>query len=177
MVSLVTLFALMLTSPDSDPVGDAKRDLRAGPVEFVCDAMRLVNKPRRTLCRGHVVVRRGDWLLCCEQFEGTMDESGQWQRLVCSKNVRARRKDEMMWAQEATFLFTAGSLTLTGKPLLLRGASLLHGERIVIDTKGERAQIERPRGRTLAGPPAILPPLPTGDVPTQCPLPSAPPPR
>ena len=152
----------------------------AGPVDFVCDSMQLTSDPNVAVCRSNVVGRRGDIIFCCDHFEGTMSDEGGWERLVCSRNVRAQRGDEVMWSDRATFVMATNDLILTGHPRVRRGKSILLGERIVIDTKHDRAHIEQPRGRMeAAGESAAapaLPPLPLeGELPRKCPLPEAPP--
>jgi len=145
------------------------------------------------------VIKRGELWVCCAKLEGLLDDEGVWQRLICTGDVRAWRLDELMWADVATYERTTNLLTLTGRPLLQRGRSVLAGERIVVDTKVERAQVEKPRGRleqVKATPPAgtaapaapaapapasplaalpapvVLPP--SGELPRQCPVPAAP---
>ena len=140
-MTLVYLWLALAAPPDPSLLA-----LREGPIDFRCDHGQAYSKPRRWLCRQNVVVRRADLLLCCEEFEGYQGDDGKWQRFVCSKNVRARRAAEMMWADRATFVVETSDLILTGKPLLQRGKTILRGERIVVDTKYEQARIEQPRG-------------------------------
>jgi lipopolysaccharide export system protein LptA len=138
------------------------------PVDFRCDQMRMTMKPRQVVCEQNVVVRRGDWVLCCERFEGSQDKRGAWQRLTCGDNVRAQRGDELMWGQSAVYLFETTDLIVSGDALLRRPTSLLRGDRIVVDTSRDQAHIERPRGR-LEGAEVIIPPLPDG-LPERCPV-------
>lgn len=138
------------------------------PVDFRCDRMRMTATPRSVTCEQNVVVRRGDWLLCCEIFEGTQDKTGAWRRLTCSQNVRAQRNAERMWSGRAVYVFETSDLILTGDPLLQRPTSLLSGERIILDTSRDQAHIERPRGKLQDHDVAIEPLAP--GLPEQCPI-------
>lgn len=178
-MAIVLLIVALLGGPGSPSELQAvKESAKRDPVDFVCESMQLFSKPNRAVCNVDVVVRQGDLLLCCEQFEGYMNERGGWERLVCSQKVRAQRRGELMWADRATFILATNDLILIGHPALQRGKSILNGERIVIDTKLERAHIEQPHGRlapatdTTAEPAAL--PL-TGELPRKCPIPAAPP--
>ena len=178
-LATVVLYAATVAGADPSAPPSPLDPLREeAPVEFVCDAMQLFSKPNRAVCTHNVVVRRGDILLCCDRFEGLLDERGVWQRLTCSDRVRAQRGDELMWADRAVFEVASARMTLTGDPRVHRGRSVLRGERIVVDTRNDRARIEQPRGRVepAANAPApIPPPALEGELPRRCPVPAAPP--
>lgn len=173
------LLLLLLLAPVAPGELQAVKDsAQTGPIDFVCEHMQLLSNPNRAICRERVVVRRGELLLCCEHFEGYMNDKGGWERLVCSNKVRAQRHGELMWADRATFVLAINDLILTGRPRLQRGRSVLAGERIVIDTEREQAQIEQPRGRLEPASEEVPDPaeLPlTGALPRECPVPAAPP--
>src|SRR4051812_21134041 len=57
----------------------ADKRLAEGVLDFRCDSMLIYTKPNRNVCRGHVVLRRGDLLACCESFEGMADDKWAWQ--------------------------------------------------------------------------------------------------
>lgn len=155
--------------PSQDPV----------PLDFRCDGMQVNSKPNRSLCKGNVVVRRPDLLLCCNVFEGRAADDWQWDSFTCVDDVRAKRGDELMWADQADFVVATDDLTLTGRPLLHRGKSLLTGERIVINIKSDRARIEKPRGhlgRDSDLQLSEIEPVPEGTpLPAVCPIPPSPP--
>lgn len=170
---MIVLLAALVFSAPNEPV----KPLEQGPVEFVCDSLQLFNKPRRVVCTKNVVARRGDLTLCCDHFEGIMNDKNEWERLICSHHVRAQRGDEIMWSDKAIFIMATSDLILTGRPRVRRGQSVLAGERIVIDTKNDRAHIEQPRGRVepVTEGAAPIRPLPlTGELPRRCPVPSSP---
>lgn len=155
------------------------RQAKRRPVDFRCDAMDVLTKPNRTICRGNVVIRRPDLTLCCEHFEGLADAEWQWRRLVCSRDVRARRGNEVMWAKQAEFDPQTDNLQLTGTPLLQRGKSLLAGDRIVVDVRRDRARIEAPQGRIAADARVALPKHAPPEslqtpLPERCPIPPPP---
>ncbi|RYF09958.1 MAG: hypothetical protein EOO40_05990 [Deltaproteobacteria bacterium] len=144
------------------------------PIEFRCDSMSVLSGPNRNLCRHNVVIRRGDLVVCCEQFEGVADEAWQWQRFVCRKDVRARRGADTIWAEEATFFAAGADLVLQGKPILQRGDSILQGERVRLNMRDDRAHITRPIG-SLQSPAAAATALPiaasgSGPLPATCPI-------
>lgn len=138
--------------------------------------MRLESSPNRAFCKGNVVARRDNLLVCCASFEGTADAEWQWSSFLCKDGVRAKRGEEFMWSSEAHFDLATGKLILRGKPLLQRGPNLLRGTRIVIETEADRAHIDNPRGRLEPGyPPKTAAPLdPKKELPSRCPLPEAP---
>lgn len=141
MTLLFVLTVLTAPAPKS-PVGGEQ-----GPIDFRCDGMQIFSKPNRVECKGNVVVRRRDILLCCETFEGFGDEKWQWEKFTCSGDVRGQRPDELMESDFAVFVLGTNDLVLTGRPRLQRGKSLLAGERILVNVKTNQAQIEKPRGR------------------------------
>ena len=165
-------------TPQKDaPAADKRAALAGhGPLDFRCDGMQVLAKPNRTLCRGNVIIRRSDILVCCDNFEGEADDNWQWQRLVCFDNVRAQRHDETIWAQHAEFVPQSSDLVLTGRPVVKRGESVLEGERVIVNTNDEHARIEKPRGQLLSldmkqkAPPAVDPSAPLPPLPKKCPL-------
>jgi lipopolysaccharide export system protein LptA len=168
MVPALVAALLLLQAPPAKPGSQ-------GPLDFRCDDMNVVSKPNKVLCKGTVLVRRTDVLLCCDVFEGFADDKWGWEKFTCAGNVRAHRGDELMWSEHAEFLLGTSDLILTGKPRLQRGASLLNGERIVIDVKNDKARIEKPRGRIQQADVSDVPPLAphTDDtpLPETCPVP------
>lgn len=187
MIALVVSSIVLATAPTgtSGPAKPASKPgstlpkMGSGPLDFRCDGMRVTSKPNRVTCEGNVIVRRADLLVCCELFEGVADEKWSWLSFVCKRDVRGARVDELMWSQQADFDLTTGVLVLTGKPRLQRGASLVDGERVVIETETERARIDKPQGRItpseLEAPqgPASLVPL-GAELPAICPVPKTP---
>ncbi len=170
---LITVTAALAAPGDRH--GDLNKD--EGPIEFRCDAGQGFTNPNRWICRDNVIVRRGSLLLCCTVFEGYTGADGGWNRFTCTGDVRARRGDETMWAQKATFILEDNDLILTGNPTLMRGRSLLEGERIVVDTKYDRAHILNPRGRLHPASAQMKTPKPspvTGPLPKKCPVRAAP---
>lgn len=152
----------------------ANREAPTGPLDFRCDKMNLASKPYRVRCRGNIVARRDNLLVCCDRFEGIGDESGQWREFTCIDRVRAVRSDELMWSKRAHFDLETGNLTLTGEPRLRRGANVLDGETIVIETETDRARVVKPRGRLEPDAKEAAPPIaiPQGELPATCPLPA-----
>ena len=151
-----------------------------GPLDFRCDNMQVFSKPNRTLCRGNVVMRRSDILVCCVQFEGVADERWQWEKLVCNEDVRAQRGDEILWADKAELMPKSSDVVLTGRPVVRRAESVIEGERITVNASEDRARVDKPRGHfgpndfkvsTKPAPPAAAAPAP---LPGTCPVPGAP---
>lgn len=191
MIALVVSSIVLATAPTAAPgastptakpaskPASALPKMGSGPLDFRCDGMRVTSKPNRVTCEGNVIVRRADLLVCCELFEGVADEKWSWLSFVCKRDVRGARTDELMWSQQADFDLTTGVLLLTGKPRLQRGASLVDGERVVIETETEKARIDKPQGRItpseLEAPqgPASLVPL-GAELPAICPVPKTP---
>ncbi len=173
-LSILTIFTTQTLAAESS---------KAMPfVDFRCSRMQLYTSPDRAVCSKNVVLRRADMWICCDTFEGTQigtkKSAGQFDRLSCHGNVRAQRGDEVMWANEAVFMVSSGKLVLTGKPLVQRGASLLSGRRVIVDTTLDRAYIESPTGRvnrtelrTMAKPADLSS---TAHLPRKCPLPARP---
>lgn len=153
----------------------ADKKLGEGPVDFRCDNLTIHTKPNRNTCRANVVIRRGDMLVCCEVFEGFADDSWAWQRFTCTKDVRAQRGIETVWADKAEFFTADNDLVLTGHPVLHRGDSVLEGERVILDVKEDHARIFRPRGRMdmeASQLPKTPPAVPDGPLPAVCPIPA-----
>ncbi|MBJ81107.1 MAG: hypothetical protein CMH60_07310 [Myxococcales bacterium] len=144
-------------------------------VEFRCDNMQVDTKTHLTLCNKNVVMRRGDVLLCCNTLEARSDKDWQWKTFDCIDKVRAQRKNELMWANKASFEYLKNEIYLTGKPYLKRGASLLTGKKIIIDLTKEVAKVIKPRGTINSkntnlvemkdGKPSI------SELPNRCPIP------
>ena len=161
--------------PAVEKPGMADKKLGDGPVDFRCDNLTIYTKPNRNMCKANVVIRRGDMLVCCEVFEGFADENWAWQRFTCSKEVRAQRGIETVWADKAEFFAAENDLVLTGRPVLHRGDSILEGERVILDVKEDHARIFRPRGRMDMDAnqlPKTPPAIPEGPLPAICPIPA-----
>ncbi len=158
--------------PNTHTTNDKLADL---PIEFRCDNMTIKSEPNRNVCSGRVVLRRGTMLVCCNNFEGVADARWQWQRFVCTGDVRAFRDLETVWADKAEFFVADNDLVLTGHPVLHRGASLLEGERVTMNIQENYARVLKPRGRmgtNRAAPVGRAPlPMPTGTLPQICPIP------
>jgi lipopolysaccharide export system protein LptA len=167
MVRVITLLAL-LAAPTTEEA----------PLEFRCDGMEVLRSPNRTICRGNVVARQADLLICCDQFEALADDQWQWTSLRCENGVRARRGDERMWSQRADIDLKGAKLTLTGKPWLERGSSLLQGSQIVVTLSGDHAVVNNPRGIVAdaksPAPPSLRPLEASGALPATCPISKAP---
>lgn len=167
-----------LAQKSTDPTTSAPRSNRAdeaptGPLDFRCDRMNMTSKPNKVRCRGHIVARRDNLLVCCDRFEGAADDEWQWREFTCVDRVRAVRNDELMWSEKAHFDLKTGKLVLTGEPRLRRGPNLLDGVKIVIDTDSDRARVTKPRGRLEPDNEDVADnfTIPEGELPTECPLP------
>lgn len=171
-LTLMTAFVLALLLGHA-AAQSGERDAPEGPLDFRCDRMNLESKPNKGVCTGNIVARRDTLLVCCDKFEANADDKWDWQQFVCVDRVRALRGDELMWSDRAHFNLETGALTLTGRPRLRRGPNLLRGDRIVIDTKSDRAQVIKPRG--VLDPDSALETavsMPSGELPSRCPLPA-----
>ena len=144
-------------------------------VEFRCDNMQVDTKTHVTLCTKNVVLRRGDVLLCCNKLEAHSDKEWNWQTFNCLENVRAKRKNELMWSNKASFHHLKNEIYLTGTPYLKRGSSLLNGKKIIIDLSKESAKVIKPRGTINAENAEALKAenieTQTGPLPERCPIP------
>jgi len=168
--------ALVVMSQGQPAAGESPAETQP-PLEYRSDTMQVFTKPNRAVLRSNVVIRRGDLLVCCENFEGLADAEWGWQRFVCTEKVVAQRSDETMWADKAEFILETSDLILTGKPLLQNGKSFLEGTRIIVDTERDRARVIKPRGRIYSAKESVKsrPPVTIeGELPATCPLPSAP---
>ncbi|MEZ4269978.1 MAG: LptA/OstA family protein [Myxococcota bacterium] len=143
------------------------------PVDFRCDGMHVDTQPRRMVCRGNVVAQQKGLLICCEEFVGYAKADGSWTHFVCSKDVRAQRNDEQIWSEQATFDLDSGKLFLTGSPKVRRGKSVLSGDRVIVETKRDRVNIDKPRGQVVSNAaPVQVQVIPEGaELPAICPLP------
>jgi lipopolysaccharide transport protein LptA len=146
------------------------------PISFRCDNMEVTQNPARSHCRGNAIARQENILICCEAFVTKADKDWQWQSLHCVGNVRAKRGEELAWANEAIFKVNEGLLTLEGNPILQRGKSLMRGEQIIIENKRNKASILKPTGIMHHTPAKKTPSLSkTSDaLPGTCPLPPRP---
>ena len=167
MLRLAALVALLSVPSQSE-----------SPLDFRCDGMEVLKAPNRTICRGNVVARQADLVICCDQCEAVADKAWQWTSLRCQKDVRAQRGDELMWSESAQIDLEASKIMLTGQPLIERGMSLLSGSKITVTLSGDHALVDNPRG-SVATPSqntAIKEPKPlfTGALPATCPIPKAP---
>ena len=171
MVRVLTLLAL-LGAPNTP--GET-------PLEFRCDGMEVLSSPNRTICRGNVVVRQSDLTLCCDHFEASADAQWQWTSLRCIDGVRAAKGDERMWAHRAEINLLDSTITLTGRPWLERGTSLLQGEQIVVTLAGDHATIRKPRGLVVDPKRRVAPVTPQPSLheplPKTCPVAAAPQPK
>jgi lipopolysaccharide transport protein LptA len=127
---------------------------------------------------GHVVVRQDLWLLCCDQFEATTDETGAWQSMRCKGQVRGYYNGRKLWADRADFSPGAHALTLTGRPRITQGHSHLEGAKMIVRTDTEHVHVVGPKGAMVTeptdSPPNPPPNFLTGPLPSTCPWPWVP---
>ena len=139
MLATTLIIVSLLTAESTEPP----------PVEFRCDSLKVDSGPGQSSCKGNVVVVRGPVLMCCDNFKAQADEDWKWETFTCSGNVRAQRFNEFVWSDRATFLFEQSLITLTGKPILRRGRSLMTGKLVKIDLQNDQAHVSSPRGRIM----------------------------
>jgi len=140
--------------------------------------MEIFNQTHRAKCINNVVVRTQKMMLCCDSFEAFADENWNWNSLICMQNVRAQRKNELVWAEKANHNPAQSKVVLTGAPLLKRGASWLTGVEIVVRLNSENALVKRPQGIIIRQDTSSVQPIDFIDsrkpLPEFCPLPSRP---
>ena len=145
------------------------------PVVFRCDGMEVTQEPARSHCQGNAIARQDNILICCQSFVTKADSDWQWQTLHCVGDVRASRGEELVWAKEAVFNISDGTLKLEGQPLLQRGKSLMQGKEIIIEKDFNKARVIKPKGIMHHTPENIrAKKLMTGELPATCPLPPRP---
>lgn len=131
----------------STPTSTKNQLAGQGPLDFQCDNMQVRTKPNGAVCTGNVIVRRSDMLVCCKQLVGVANDKWEWQSLICQDDVRAQRGEELMWSDKAEFLPETQDLVLTGRPIVVRGESVLEGEKVLVNIKEDSARVIKPRGR------------------------------
>jgi lipopolysaccharide transport protein LptA len=142
MLTSAFLWAWLAVSSGDKP----SEGSRPAPLDFRCDAMQVHSDPNKTVCTGHVVIRRGDVWVCCNRFIGTADKNWEWEHLLCEGDVRAMRNGEWAWSEHAEFFYRENDVVLWGNPVLQRGDNVLFGEKIRIDTAVRKAHVIKPRG-------------------------------
>jgi lipopolysaccharide transport protein LptA len=118
----------------------------AAPTAFRCDALHTDTREHKSRAQGHVVLRHGEALLCCDVASGEADSSWQWQRIACHGDVRVSTQDALLWASDADYDPVQQRLVLTGSPRLRRGTSTLRGRRIVVELARGTVAVEQPQG-------------------------------
>lgn len=145
-----------------------------GPIEFRCDKLEVRSKPEhRQICRGHVIVRRDDLLLCCTTLTGESSADWALQQIVCTGDVRLKRANQTVWSDAARYDVARGEIWLGGAPLLERDGSQLTGEQIIINLSQEHARVVRPRGQLAGMAAPSLPPSSSTQasvLPRACPI-------
>jgi lipopolysaccharide export system protein LptA len=141
-------------------------------LDFRCDAMQVHTDPNKTICTGHVVIRKDSVLVCCDTFVGLANSRWEWEHLTCKGDVRAVREGETAWGDEAEFSYTSNDVLLRGNPVLKRGESLLFGDTINIRTDTKKAHVIRPRGLlvTKDKPGVAVKSYVKGKLPSKCPV-------
>lgn len=151
-----------------------------GPIDFRCDRLEVLSKPEhRQICRGHVVVRRDELILCCNALTGASDIDWAVQRISCVGDVRLQRGAQIAWADYGQYDLATGEVVLTGHPVLERAGSRMAAEQLTVRLDEQFARVLRPRGQMTQALPAAAPPAaPTwlqGPLPALCPIGAKPP--
>lgn len=145
-----------------------------GPLNFRCDSLEVLSKPaHQQRCRGHVILRRDDLLLCCATLTGDSNADWDLQQVTCVGDVRLQRGEQTLWSDAGTYDVRSGEVTLKGRPLLERGGSRIAGDQMVVSLREQEARVIRPRGQLTPG---AQPPAPAntfdfkGPLPALCPI-------
>lgn len=159
-------------TPGQRPV--AAGHVPQGPIDFRCDKLEIISKPQnRQICRGHVVLRRDDLLLCCTTLIGESDAQWSPQQIICTGDVRLQRANQTVWADAGRYDVALGEVVLTGAPMLERDGSQVFGEQMIVNLSTQQARVVRPRGQLAPALTQSVPQTPRkrSDVlPQQCPI-------
>jgi lipopolysaccharide transport protein LptA len=115
---------------------------QSSPLEIQADRMEVSQKTGRVLFTGHVHARRGALRLRCDRLDAEYQD-GKLLGMTASNNVRVKSKDFEASARKASFDQATGILTLSGKPRLTRGKSIIEGQSIRIWIDDERVIVEK----------------------------------
>lgn len=117
-------------------------------IDFRCDGLEVRSKPEhRQICRGHVILRREDLILCCNTLCGESDADWTLEHIICTGDVRVSRAQQTVWAEHGRYDVLRGEIVLRGTPLLDRAGSQVRGEQVTINLNEQQARVVRPRGQ------------------------------
>ncbi len=96
---------------------------------------------------GHVVARRGEWVLRCPSLVARYDDTGALIGATLTGPVEVTGPDFWAKAGAATMDRTADTIVLTGKPSLRRGQSVLRATQVTVHLESDKIEMTDVRGR------------------------------
>jgi lipopolysaccharide transport protein LptA len=103
---------------------------------------------------GHVLARRGDWILRCTALVATYDENGQLLEAEAEGPVELAGPDVRAQAASARFQRDGDVIVLTGEPTIERGQHRVVAEVARVYLQEQRVEMEKVRGRFVLDAPA-----------------------
>ena len=111
------------------------------------DTLSVDGVTREARFTGHVVARRGDWVLRCPSMVARYDESGALLGATLKGPVEVTGPDFWAEAGAATVDRAADTIVLTGEPSLRRGQSVLRASQVTVHVESDKVEMSQVRGR------------------------------
>jgi lipopolysaccharide export system protein LptA len=153
LVALVSLNLWAQAPQIAAPQAKVDPDTPAGeplPTEITSDTMDYDIETRSAVFAGNVHVKDSRLDLKATKMIVQFDESNELETITCEGKVTISRDGHLAKGEKATYDYKGGSISLSGNPVLLQGASKISGaERIIFNraegkfrTEGGQPKIE-----------------------------------
>ncbi len=112
----------------------------------------------RGSAHGNVVIRSGDFVLCCDRLEAKYAD-GSIEELLCKGRVVIRKRDgTQVTASQVDFRASERRLTFQGNVVVWQKGGMLAGPRMIFDLRTERLEVTGARSRLSWSPGTSAPP-------------------
>jgi lipopolysaccharide export system protein LptA len=107
------------------------------PTEITSDEMDYDIESRSAVFSGNVHVKDSRLDLKATKMVVQFDEANELETITCAGKVIISRDGHMATGEVATYDYKAGSISLSGNPILLQGASRISGAEHIIFNRSE----------------------------------------
>ncbi|MFT5127904.1 MAG: lipopolysaccharide export system protein LptA [Rhodothermales bacterium] len=139
-----------IAEPQAPPASTEAPEGELLPTEITSDSMDYDIETRSAVFAGNVHVKDSRLDLKAAQMVVQFDEGNELETITCQGKVVISRDGHVATGEVATYDYKGGSISLSGSPILLQGASRISGaERIIFNrtegkfrTEGGQPKIE-----------------------------------
>ncbi len=145
---VLSILIIILLAIGSTEAGDRGPDgffSEDAPIEITSESLSADSNQRIAIFEGKVVARQAETTLTAEWLQVTYDENGEVVKILARGDVRIKKGDRMVEAEEAEYLRREGKIILRGHPVAVSPNTRVEGTRMVYFIQNGRYTVENSR--------------------------------